>query len=163
MFKSTYYLLKIFDQVNRINGRKKLQKLVYLIEASGTHLPFSYQYHHYGPYSSQLQQEISFMVQQDFLTELKEDEAYIYEITRRGREFMDRIEEDYNFDIDGDLVSALNEENSQLLEMVSTYAFLLQSGYNSQSAKNKAIELKPHLAYLVDKSIGYFNENIAGR
>lgn len=165
LFKTTYSLLKVFDLLVKIQGRKKLQKMVHLIGMTGYNLPFKYHYHHYGPYSAQLQDEISFMVQQGFLKEYKENEAYVYEITQRGREFREKLEENNNFEIDKDLLSLLNSESSQFLEMVSTYAFLLDSGYDAKDAKLKASELKPHLKYLINDAekfylkINYHAEN----
>jgi len=162
MFKSAYYLLEILNSLGVIEGRKKLQKMIHLIETSGVNLPFKYEYHFYGPYSAQLQEEVNFLVNQGFLEEFKENETYIYRITQRGKEFKNKLEESYSFSFDFDekLLTSLNEKSSQFLEMVSTYAFLLDSGYDTKSAKLKAIELKPHLKHIVNDAINYFHQQV---
>ena len=38
MFEKEYALLKLFEEVQRVKGRKKLQKTVYLLQISGYHL-----------------------------------------------------------------------------------------------------------------------------
>lgn len=162
MFKSAYYLLELLNSLGVIEGRKKLQKMIHLIEASGVNLPFKYEYHFYGPYSAQLQEEINVLVNQGFLEEYKKNETYIYEITQRGKDFKNKLEESYSFSFDFDekLLASLNKKSSQFLEMVSTYAFLLDSGYNTEGAKLKAIELKPHLKHLIDDAIDFFDKQI---
>ncbi|GAB6173361.1 hypothetical protein JCM15765_28390 [Paradesulfitobacterium aromaticivorans] len=47
------------------------------------------------------------------------------------------------------------------LEMLSTYIFLLESGYQPNEAKGKAVELKPHLGNLIDESIKFYNANFS--
>lgn len=159
MFESTYSLLCIFDKVNEVYGRKKLQKMIHLIESSGTSLPFRYEYHFYGPYSAALQEEINVLVQQGFLTEETDGEAYVYSITDKGRQFKDALETDggYKLDLNLELIKSMEMQSSQFLEMVSTYAFLIESGYDQQHARSKALELKPHLGKYMDQAITYFN------
>ncbi|BFH60496.1 YwgA family protein [Paenibacillus azoreducens] len=162
MFKAAYSLLCIFDNVDSVYGRKKVQKMVHLLETSGTELPFKYEYHYYGPYSAEVQEEIGFLVQQGFLDEIKHDEAYEYVITDRGRNFKTTLEDDggYSIDLNERLLNSMTKESSQFLEMVSTYAFLIDSGYEAGSAREKALELKPHLERFVDKAVNYYNEKI---
>lgn len=162
MFKAAYSLLCIFDSVNSVYGRKKVQKMVHLLEASGTELPFKYEYHFYGPYSAEVQEELGFLVQQGFLEEIKHDGAYEYVITDRGKTFKSTLEDDggYSVDLNNRLLISMTKESSQFLEMVSTYAFLIDSGYEALSAKKKALELKPHLERFVDKAVTYYNEKV---
>lgn len=44
----------VSDSGGRIVGRTKLQKVAYLLEATGLGEGFSFQYRHYGPYSEEL-------------------------------------------------------------------------------------------------------------
>ncbi|MHB8073991.1 YwgA family protein [Desulfosporosinus fructosivorans] len=161
MFDSAYLLLSLFDDVELVEGRKKLQKMVHLLTTAGAAFSFKYQYHHYGPYSAQLQDEINFMVRQGFIEEFKEKETYVYKITERGKEFKLSLERTNNGDLNRELVLSLNEHSSQFLEMVSTYAFLLDSGYDSDSAIQKAIELKPHLSGYSEDARKYYHRDIS--
>lgn len=56
-----------------------------------------------------------------------------------------------------ELLADLNSKSPQLLELVSTYAFLLEGGYDKTKAREKTLELKPHLEAEMDKAIDFFN------
>lgn len=45
---------------NRIVGRVRLQKMVYLLDQLGLNSGFKYSYHHYGPYSESLADAVEF-------------------------------------------------------------------------------------------------------
>lgn len=162
MFQTTYQLLTLFHSVEEIRGRKKLQKMVHLLKSSGTDFPFKYRYHHYGPYSSQLQSEMDQLVSQEFLEETFEDGAYTYHITERGREFKTMLEKDggFSFSLQDDIVEQLADKSTPFLEMFSTYVFLLESGDTKAEGKAKAEELKPHLKDQLDDVITAYEEYI---
>ncbi len=44
----------VSDLGGRVVGRTKLQKIAYLLEATGLGEGFSFEYRHYGPYSEEL-------------------------------------------------------------------------------------------------------------
>jgi uncharacterized protein YwgA len=157
MLESTYLLLKLFDTSGKINGRKKLQKTIYLLGNSGLDILFDYEYHYYGPYSAQLQEEVNYLASHDFLKEDYIDSTYTYEITTKGSELVERLEQNssHNIEINKNLVNGILKENSQFLEMSATYVYLVNSGYNRETAKRKAVELKPQLSYLADKSFTF--------
>lgn len=92
--------------------------------------------------------------------------AYAYKITEKGQAFKQTLKEklssqDQKFSIDQKLINKLSEQSSQFLEMLSTYIFLLESGYQPNEAKGKAVELKPHLGNLIDESIKFYNANFS--
>jgi hypothetical protein len=164
MFEAAGGVLSIFEVVGKVHGRKKFQKMVYLLKVAGSRMPFNYEYHYYGPYSAELQAELSDLDQQGFLHETTDDETYVYEITDKGRKFKEVLDRNgMTVDVDRELVQSMAQQSSQFLEMVSTYAFLVDAGYEPGAAKNKAIELKPHLKDLVNQAIAYYNEWIAPR
>lgn len=165
MFESTYCLLSILGSVERVKGRKKLQKTLHLLESSGADVPFKYEYHFFGPYSAELQEEVNFSVQQGFIEETKTDETYVYTITEKGRKFKERLDAsgDYQFILDDVLLNSLSQKSSQFLEMVSTYAFLIESGYKPEEAKIKAVELKEHLKNCINEAVEFYKVNIGGR
>jgi len=159
MFIGASYLLEIISNMD-IKGRKKLQKIIFLLENKGMEAPYKYSYHFYGPYSAQLQDEVEFLVQQNFLEEINQGGTYLYKITDHGKEFKKQIDDNYGVSIDKDLLLKLNNENSQFLEMLSTYVFLLESGYDEDTAKDKAIELKPHLRDFLDEAVKFYEHNL---
>ncbi|CCO07623.1 YwgA family protein [Desulforamulus hydrothermalis] len=161
MFDAAFKLLNLFSQVGEIHGRKKLQKMVHLLKKGGVAFPFKYEYHHYGPYSAQLQSEINSLVYNGFLAEKKENDTYVYSLTDQGRRFKEKLAEclHYQFEIKKTLVNLLAEKNSQFLEMVSTFAFLIDAGYDAAAAKEKCLELKPHLQKHIDEAIAFYEKN----
>jgi len=159
MFKGASYLLEILSKVD-IKGRKKLQKIIFLLENNGMDAPYKYSYHYYGPYSAQLQDEVDFLVEQEFLEEISQGGTYIYKITDYGTKFKKHIEDNYKVSIDKDLLIKLNNENPQFLEILSTYVFLLKSGYDEGSSKEKAKELKPHLRGFLDDAVKFYEFNL---
>lgn len=148
MFEREFALLSLFERAGRIRGRKKLQKTVHLLQFKGVPFNLDYTYHYYGPYSSELQIEIDNLVKQGFLREFMEGDMYVYEITEKGAEFLRAYREfvDSNFDIPDDLLEKLLNKNTQVLEIASTYAYLLESGYSYEKAEKEAKKLKEHLA-----------------
>lgn len=50
-----FQLAALFDAVTEIEGRKKLQKTVHILQEFGIPFGVSFGYHHYGPFSEQLQ------------------------------------------------------------------------------------------------------------
>lgn len=157
MFESVFTLLEFFNSTKIIYGRKKLQKVIHILENCGHQFPFKYEYHFYGPYSSQLQEEVNNLVRQGFLSEDRDDDTYIYRITTKGEEFKKQLEEGigYNFSVDKAKLDVLIGKESQYLEVVSTYMFLLDSGYTSVTAKEKTRELKPHLAKYLNDAVSF--------
>lgn len=153
MLNSERALVYLLSMVSEIAGRKRLQKMVYLLQRTGAPYHEKFSYHHYGPYSSELQAEVDRLVDLALLEEEYNNRCYIYKITKEGESFL----ENYNkiigdsFDLPQNTISQLMKVNTSVLEMASTYAYLLEMGYKEQDALKKALELKPHLGcYLED-------------
>lgn len=163
MFETKFTLLSLFAEIDTLTGRKKLQKTVHLLNQKSKAFPFRFEYHHFGPYSSQLQSEIAALVNEGYVEEIHERGAYTYRITESGLSLKGTLGElqsnPPSFDVM--LAKELVQEDAQFLEMVSTYAFLVNSGYPSQEANQKMIELKPHLTHLADEAVQYYNRQIA--
>lgn len=162
MFKTTYQLLFFFDYVEELRGRKKLQKMIHLLKSSGVDFPFRYRYHHYGPYSSQLQSEIDQLVYQDFLIEKPDNGAYTYVITAKGKNFKQMLETEggFTFSLNKCVLDELEKESTPFLEMYSTYVFLRETGDTDEEAFDKAKELKPHLAELLEQVVVKYEKHI---
>jgi uncharacterized protein YwgA len=146
-------LLSFFRQVETISGRKKLQKIVYLLQNQGFDLEMDYSYYHYGPYSAELQAEVEELVENGFVVEERTSKGYEYHFTEKGAEFLRNLEEQLEFPkvcLDAKQLKLLNEQSSQFLELVSTYAFLLKKDYKPEQSLDKTKELKPHLAEYID-------------
>lgn len=162
MFKTTYALLDLLETLDTVKGRKRLQKTVHLLQLRKNPFKFFYQYHFYGPYSSELQIEINSLVTKDYITETKMDGTYLYQITEKGRSFKKDLELQFkgSVNVEHELSKLLNSQSTSLLEMASTYAYLIDNGYKPYEAGNKCRELKPHLVKELDSAIEFYNEHI---
>lgn len=164
MFEAAGSVLSVFSTVGKVHGRKKIQKMIHLLKVAGARMPFKYEYHHYGPYSAELQMELNDLEREGYLHETIVDETYVYELTDKGREFKEQLDRlGFSVSIDRELVKTMARQSSQFLEMVSTYAYLIEAGYKPEEARDKALELKDHLEHLLDDAISFYHENIASR
>ena len=137
-------LMGVVHTAGNIHGRKKLQKMVYLLQKAGLDFNKTFRYHYYGPYSTELQLEIDALVDMSLLTESRNGYAYGYSIAggndahAGGYEFSKRI---------SSLIDYLNGVPAQVLELASTFAYLGERGYGDFDAvQKKALALKPDLA-----------------
>ncbi len=89
------YLLSKYPK--GLKGTTRLQKLVYLLEKDTQHLnvsPFTFRYWHYGPYSSDLADFVTFLASKN-LIEVRQHSigntavGYTYYLTEEGRDFVE--------------------------------------------------------------------------
>lgn len=155
MFRSAYQLLVFLEDAEKIHGRKRFQKMIHLLTSSGMPFGFKFRYHHYGPYSSQLQAEVDQLVRQGYVKEELINGAYDYFITEKGLEFKHALERNaaYEFTIDESLLNDLVIKDTGYLEMFSTYVFLRETGDTTEEAKERAVQLKPHLETWIDEAV----------
>jgi uncharacterized protein len=64
-----YELAKIVDWAGSLDTRKRMQKVVYLLQVMGCPAGADYSLHHYGPYSQEVARLTDEMVQANLLTE----------------------------------------------------------------------------------------------
>ena len=64
-----YQLAKIVDWAGTLETRKRMQKVVYLLQVAGCPLGADYTLHHYGPYSHDVARLTDEMVQASLLVE----------------------------------------------------------------------------------------------
>lgn len=152
MFQSKYCILKLIDLFDaKIKGRKRLQKLSYIMKDKGYPIPQDFIYYHYGPYSRELSATIAELVSFGLLNETQTPQVYEYGLTEEGKEFINLLEEK-NFvekiELNEKLknvIKSVKDQDPSLLELVSTILFLQDYGESFKNACDKALELKPHL------------------
>lgn len=64
-----YQLAKVVAWAGRLHTRKRLQKVVYMLQAAGCPLGAEFTLHHYGPYSQEVARLSDEMVKNDLLEE----------------------------------------------------------------------------------------------
>jgi uncharacterized protein len=89
---------KIVDFISTaegVTGRKKLQKMIYIMKKMGVPFQEKYEFHIYGPYSEELTARIEELCDMGFLSEKLEDKGsyvqYHYEVTKNGTDFRNAL------------------------------------------------------------------------
>ena len=153
---NSYYLLELIEGVGVIQGRKKLQKLMYLLQFEG--LPFEDQFflHYYGPYSVDLASRIDFLTKKEDLIEDSYPTGYgieyKYNVSKAGKK---RLEAIGSFALGSDIIERtkhfvsrfieLNDNNVSVLELAATILYWRQWGVDREEAYEKTTKQKQTL------------------
>ncbi|WP_010648433.1 YwgA family protein [Oceanobacillus massiliensis] len=118
-------LMQFFSVADDVSGRKKLQKMIYILQKCDIPFEEKYQFHFYGPYSEELTLRVEELCNLGFLLEKKEEKSnyyqYNYKITSAGEDFLHQFSLEMP-DIT-EKVSLLKEKSARFLELVSTMLF----------------------------------------
>lgn len=154
-------LMQFFSEANEITGRKKLQKMIYILQKC--HVPFEekYQFHFYGPYSEELSLRIEELCNLGFISEGKEMKSnytqYHYQITRDGKTFLDQFHMEMP-DMT-EQIALLKEKSSRFLELVSTLFYF--DGQPLHEVVEKVHVVKPKQNYTnaeIDEAFQFINQ-----
>lgn len=108
-----------------VTGRKKLQKMIYILKKMGVPFQEKYEFHIYGPYSEELTARVEELCDMGFVSEALEDKGsyvqYNYSVTAEGLEFRDALGKS----VLADPLQALklNEKSSRFLELTATLLY----------------------------------------
>jgi len=140
MTKQEYYLLKLIVSEGEIRGRKRLQKLFYLLQYIGCPIEYRFIMHYYGPYSPDLALQVDSLVekgliQEDISIEIK------YRATEKGSAEINTIDSiDANKavveEVSGwaSIFRHLDNNTATDLEISSTILFWMDWGRNKEDA-----------------------------
>jgi uncharacterized protein len=146
-------ILNIMHIAKKIDGRKKFQKIVYILKQNGLQLTENFIYHYFGPYSPELQLEIEYLVIKNLIDEGVFDHSVNYlSYTYKIKEFS---EEDINNEVLNykDLIMFLNKKSPSLLEVLATIYYLVDNGYHDRKKLERKIQiLKPDLSEHFDEA-----------
>ncbi len=169
-----YQLAKIVEWAGTLRARKRMQKLIYLLQAAGCPLDVDYDLHHYGPYSEDVARTTDEMVREKLLGETTETysygEQYSYslsdEATRQISEYESSARgsgparEMASFE---SLARKLYQIDLKELEVAATIVFFRKQGHDWAAAVKKTQEFKnlpPGTAFL-DQCKAIANEIVA--
>lgn len=152
--QSTLQIAQLLNLLKVVKGRKKLQKLVHILQELGYPFRESFEYSFYGMYSQQLRSELDVLVEEHFIseTEISGQNGFKFEAMPPlgsllcDLEMTDRPEW-------ADLAMRLNQKSPQELEAISTILVFQRRGLSGVALKEKVLELKPHLASIYDKAV----------
>ncbi len=137
-FQEIINFIKIADGIAE---QKKIQNMVYILKQKGMNFKEPFTYHHFGPYSSELQIELNALVEWGILNGRESGMTYHYSIPENNK-IESKDDETYK-----DLIQYLNKQSPQVLELVSTLYYLKNKGYESfKDIQQKTLSLKSHLA-----------------
>ncbi|WP_079710560.1 YwgA family protein [Paraliobacillus ryukyuensis] len=145
-------LMKFFMSSGEIVGRKKLQKMIYILKKCDVPFEEKYEFHFYGPYSAELTVRIEELCNLGFIAEQKEKKSnyyqYRYAVTDNGQDFLNQsMVELPPFE---EKIQQMKEKSSRFLELVSTMLFF-------DHLSNSEIEEK---VQVVKKSSNYTAEDL---
>ena len=137
-------LMRFFAEAKEITGRKKLQKMIYILQVCGLPFEEKYQFHFYGPYSEELSLRMEELCNLGFLLETKEDKSnfiqYEYHVTAEGLNFLEQ------FAVDmpqlPDLFPILKEKSARFLELAATMLYFRDLPRNEVEEKVQVVKPK---------------------
>lgn len=156
MLPPAFYLLRLFQGVKEVVGRKRLQKLVFLLQNEGLPMGQTFIFHYYGPYSPSLAAEVE-ALKQPSLGLLKEESTstrsgateYHYRLQKSGVKLLKDFSKNSDFSEDiactqrfVDRFAELAVVNPRTLELASTIVYWMQKGYSETEAAEKTAKLK---------------------
>ena len=146
------------QSAGRINGRTKLQKIVYFANLVGWNA-FDFKYHNFGPYSDTLASEIDTMRNSDWVHERAletNNERILYQYSfstkrqRLGASLVGKVEDaspqgEKLISLTRGLIKQLNNFSSDELEIMSTIMFLSRQdpSLSEEQLVAQTYELKP--------------------
>lgn len=108
-----------------ITGRKKMQKMIYILKKMGVPFQEKYEFHIYGPYSEELTARVEELCDMGFLSEELEDKGsyvqYKYSVTKEGGDFRNTLKESVLED--PAYAAKLNEKSGRFLELTATLLY----------------------------------------
>lgn len=135
-------LMQFFSTADEVVGRKKLQKMIYILKKCEVPFEEKYEFHFYGPYSEELTLRVEELCNLGFVTEVKEDKSnyyqYRYKATDQGKNFLQHSQVDLP-PLD-EPVDKLKEKSSRFLELVSTMLYF--DDLSSQEVEQKVAVVK---------------------
>ncbi|WP_165231882.1 hypothetical protein [Aquisphaera insulae] len=147
-----YQLAKVVDWAGILETRKRMQKVIYLLQVAGCPLGASYALHHYGPYSQDVARLTDEMVQAGLLTETTKSngigQQYSYSLSEVARHSLTELEASAGRGLSAALDAVLSgkrwllEEDLKDLEFAATIIFFRQQGHDWPSAVEKMRQFK---------------------
>ena len=147
----TIQLLQLVGACKRIEGRKKLQKMVHILQSAGYTFEYPFSLHYHGPFSFELKAELDALCAEGIVREQhtvasgNDFPQYDFQPGEKLPEILSRVGAD---DSPAWAAAAreLNGKPSHELEAISTLLFLKDRGFQDERLQQRFAELKPRLA-----------------
>jgi uncharacterized protein YwgA len=141
-----------------IKSRKKMHKLIYLLQEINEEFDQDYIFHNYGVFSPTLAEDLDFAVEQDFLIQReKRRNDYQFYIYALGKNKIDDLNVDNEIK-NKEVLNKLINKKARLLEVLSTIVYLNRNHYSNEKLKEKLKYLKPNLSDYYEESFSLARE-----
>ncbi|WP_053218052.1 YwgA family protein [Virgibacillus senegalensis] len=142
MLENHARIMKFFSTAEEVVGRKKLQKMIYILKKCDIPFEEKYEFHFYGPYSEELTLRVEELCNLGFISEVKEDKSnyyqYRYRVTEQGEAFLNHSKVDLPpLEI---MINSMKEKSSRFLELVSTMLYF--DDLSKQEVEEKVLTVK---------------------
>ena len=160
MLENYLMIMSLLKEAKEIWTRKKIQKMVYLLQETGAPFGQDFRLHRYGPYSSELQIELDQLHEAALIDQEFKGDSYYFRLTGKGETFMQKEASGVTwFSQLKDIVNKLNNIESHMLEMMSTIVYFEKSyGKNKNNLKSVLASIKPHLMPNFDMAWGLLDK-----
>ena len=147
----TIRIAHLVHLLKRIEGRKKLHKIVHILQELGAPFVEPFQYSQYGIYSQQLTTEMGHLVRDKLVTE-DGTNVFVFKPSKDLARLLNalKIEPEPEW---ASLAHELNKLSPQMLEGISTVLFLRERGYAKEKLRLRLVALKPRLGSIADECI----------
>ena len=144
-----------------VTGRKKLQKMIYIMKKIGQPFQEKYAFHIYGPYSEELTARVEELCDMGFILEQKEDKSsyvqYRYTVTDEGLEFRNALGKPALDDAEHAV--KLNSKSARFLELTATLLFFDDLEPSEQTAKLHSVKGKLNFTEAeITEAFGFIEE-----
>lgn len=144
-----------------VTGRKKLQKMIYIMKKMDLPFQEKYEFHIYGPYSEELTARVEELCDMGFLSEALEDKGsyvqYKYTVTAEGMEFRKVLGKSV---LDNPTTAEkLNAKSGRFLELTATLLYF--DNLNRQEQIDKLHVVKGKLNFTaeeIDEAFAFIEE-----
>lgn len=154
-------LAQLFSVTKTIEGRKKCQKIVHILQSCGVDFGCHFKFALYGAYSSSLSLQLEDLVTYHYLSETPKPignyTVGCFEADEKVSKALESLEEDESPSW-ADLALKLNAKPTRELEGTSTVIFLRASGFAADHLRTKFETVKPHLKDDFDKCVAFADE-----
>lgn len=146
-----FQLAKLIDWAETLESRKRMQKVVFMMQAAGCPLQVDFYLHRYGPYASEVASLTDQLVRDGILDETETtntygNSQYKYQLSPLGQTAIEKAVSgasgtDAILDYES-LAKSLLNESLRNIEVASTIVFYRMASMDWETAKQKAFQFK---------------------
>jgi len=150
-----YSIIELLHIAGEIEGRKKMQKMVYILKSLGANFTEDFYFHYYGPYSDTLTVKLEELKSMNVIQEIKNESGsfpkYTYKLKSEDGIIKNGLEKYKS------LINILNGQNARFLELVATVIYFSQEGYPREEVCEKIKMVKSDKNYTDDEISSAFD------